>query len=642
MRHIHIRDKLSELNINLEDLALGDFDYIGEFTAKKQREASHPYFKTHGCFFRPNYERGILIYSLIRKYNLTSMLEIGFGRGYGTMCAAKAFHDMGIEGKIVTIDPNLDEDFVRNLTQVFPKSWFSMIQFAKGTSNNVLPQVKENFDMIYIDGDHTYEGVKSDWNNCKDKFNKFLLFDDYHLPTKNDPGIQCAKAIDEIDAPKDLIIMDRRIFHDDLCREDKEVDYGQVLIEREGDALHSMPKNQSPFSEVWSPEDNVPEADSELMSYRNEWMDEDEDVDAIFPSSITMGALESSLVNREKSWPKRGESYIKLMNSLSDFSADLVSKSDSSNIDVDKITSLSSNMDDPVFIFGNMKAGTSLLLCLLDGHNSLLALPVDSHLMKHHSPEATVPSRTMINEARSRWLGKLISPTGYSPYLLLGKDRGAYQKFTDAYEWASMNLLDEAPFSLFKVAASAFALSYPHKLNKDFRVVEKTPENERFFSQISKNFTNASYVHVLRNPIDNVASMKKLCESRDESFNLRHVAHSINTGLELAIDNSASSEQYKLVKYEDLVENTEDVMREVSKHVGISYTKSLLKPTSLKLSNKSNSMFDSRRVTGEICVEEKEERQNRINSTLTDSEISEVIRICGENAKKLGYTLDSA
>ena len=118
MRHIHIRDKLSELNINLEDLALGDFDYIGEFTAKKQREASHPYFKTHGCFFRPNYERGILIYSLIRKYNLTSMLEIGFGRGYGTMCAAKAFHDMGIEGKIVTIDPNLDEDFVRNLTSV--------------------------------------------------------------------------------------------------------------------------------------------------------------------------------------------------------------------------------------------------------------------------------------------------------------------------------------------------------------------------------------------------------------------------------------------------------------------------------------------------------------------------------------------
>ena len=89
--------------------------------------------------------------------------------------------------------------------------------------------------MIYIDGDHTYEGVKTDWELCKDKFNAFLLFDDYHLPSKDSgPGIQCAKLIDEIeDETKELIIMDRRIFVDDRGYSDEEIDYGQVLLTRE-------------------------------------------------------------------------------------------------------------------------------------------------------------------------------------------------------------------------------------------------------------------------------------------------------------------------------------------------------------------------------------------------------------------------
>ena len=53
-----------------------------------------------GCFFRPNYERGILMYYLVRKLEIKSVLEIGFGRGYATFCMAKAMCDHGIDGKI--------------------------------------------------------------------------------------------------------------------------------------------------------------------------------------------------------------------------------------------------------------------------------------------------------------------------------------------------------------------------------------------------------------------------------------------------------------------------------------------------------------------------------------------------------------
>lgn len=240
MKHLHIKKKLEALDVVVESIPLGDFDRIGEFTAKRDRKPDDPNYTKACAFYRANYERGILIYYLIRQFNLTSFLEIGFGRGYGTLCAAKAFHDSGVKGTVVSIEPNVDEKFVQALGQIFPKELFSHIKLIQGTSRNVLPSIQENFDLIYIDGDHSYDGTKFDWENTKDKFNKLLLFDDYHLPSKDDPGIQCNRLIDEIDwkaencEEPELLIMDRRLFFDDRRLPDEQIDYGQVLLTRQG------------------------------------------------------------------------------------------------------------------------------------------------------------------------------------------------------------------------------------------------------------------------------------------------------------------------------------------------------------------------------------------------------------------------
>jgi len=235
MKTIRIDKKLEEIGVAVDNNQMGDFDYIGEFTGKRDRKPGDENYKKYGAFYRANYERGILIYYLIRQYNLTSFLEVGFGRGYSTFCAARAFHDAGVVGKIVTIDPNFDERFLQALQNVFPADWFKMINFAQGSSEQVLPQIKENFDLVYIDGDHSYAGTKHDWEQTKDKYNKFLLFDDYHLPSKGDAGIQCSQAIDEVDDPsKELIIMDRRMFFDDRRFTDEQIDYGQVLLTKPG------------------------------------------------------------------------------------------------------------------------------------------------------------------------------------------------------------------------------------------------------------------------------------------------------------------------------------------------------------------------------------------------------------------------
>jgi len=233
MKKIFIKEKLKNIGVHVEDIVLGDFDQIGEFTAKKRRSADNVFYKNSGCFFRPNYERGILMYYLTRKFEFNSVLEIGFGRGYSSFCMAKAMCDHGIDGKITTIDPNFNETFLNQLTQIFPKQWFDKIDFVSATSDDYFAKNSDKkYDFIYIDGDHTFQAVKNDWQNTKNKFKKALLFDDYHMPTKDSgPGIQCAKLIDTIeDESKELIIMDRRIFTDDRCLKDNEIDYGQVLL----------------------------------------------------------------------------------------------------------------------------------------------------------------------------------------------------------------------------------------------------------------------------------------------------------------------------------------------------------------------------------------------------------------------------
>lgn len=234
MNKIGIVDKLENLGFSLDDLTLGDFDVIGEWCAKKQRGRDSDLYKKAGAFFKPNYERGLLIYSLIHEYNVKSFLEIGFGRGYGTLCAAMAMHENG-GGKIVTVDPNFDNAHIDRLKQAFPKDWFDMIQFVPAYSQKYLSENNDSFDFVYIDGDHRYEAVKQDWELCKERYEKVLLFDDYIPPKDDSPDdIQCSTLIDSIeDDSKQLVIMDRRIFVDDRKLADDEINYGQVLLTRE-------------------------------------------------------------------------------------------------------------------------------------------------------------------------------------------------------------------------------------------------------------------------------------------------------------------------------------------------------------------------------------------------------------------------
>ncbi len=252
-RIVNIREKLPEIGVELDSLSLGDFSYIAEPTAKKMRDPGSELWKKAGAFFTPNLERGLLIYSLIKKFNLSSYLEIGFGRGYSAICAAKAFAELGNDGQVMVIEPFVDDKHMSVLGQVFPSEWTSRIQVARGKSEDILPKMRDKYELVYVDGDHTFSAVRSDWEGVKDLWSCFCLLDDWHMDKETDPGIQVHEALEDVEQPVDvtseLIIMDRRIFLDDRQWPDEKIKYGQLLLTREDNLKN---RNQEiAFKETW-------------------------------------------------------------------------------------------------------------------------------------------------------------------------------------------------------------------------------------------------------------------------------------------------------------------------------------------------------------------------------------------------------
>ena len=144
-----------------------------------------------------NYERGILLYSLIAKYKPQNVLEIGTAKGYSTLCMAWAMDDYSIPGTIHTIDPTLDTKFeikiddeinVLTTPQLWKKiasdRWLSKIKPYAGHSGEIMDKHQfPKIDFAYIDGHHVFEAVEHDFyaflNISSNNF--CILFDDYAL-----------------------------------------------------------------------------------------------------------------------------------------------------------------------------------------------------------------------------------------------------------------------------------------------------------------------------------------------------------------------------------------------------------------------------------------------------------------------------
>ncbi len=132
--------------LNLEEYILSHIDEEGELLQRLNRDA-------HVNLLRPRmlsgHLQGRILKMLCRMIRPQRILEIGTYTGYATLCMAEGLENNGI---IHTIEINDElEDFIRKYLEQSPLKEHICLHI--GDAMEIIPQLKDTFDLVFIDAD---------------------------------------------------------------------------------------------------------------------------------------------------------------------------------------------------------------------------------------------------------------------------------------------------------------------------------------------------------------------------------------------------------------------------------------------------------------------------------------------------------
>jgi hypothetical protein len=211
------------------------------------------------------------------------------------------------------------------------------------------------------------------------------------------------------------------------------------------------------------------------------------------------------------------------------------------------------------FVVGVGRSGTTLLRMMLDAHPEL-AIPPETHFINpfiqasgrvRFGPKTAC--RTIVHDERRRW-----NDFGLAEEDLLERFE-AIERF---------NTTD---------ALRAFFELYASKHGKP-RWGDKTPDYVRKMKKIQKTLPEARFIHVIRDGRDAGLSQKSRVLRRGRKpAPPREMARRWRKRILKAQEDSAEIQHYIEVRYEDLVADTEAVLRRVCEHVELEYDPAMLR-----------------------------------------------------------------
>ena len=211
------------------------------------------------------------------------------------------------------------------------------------------------------------------------------------------------------------------------------------------------------------------------------------------------------------------------------------------------------------FVVGVGRSGTTLLRLMLDTHPEL-AIPPETHFVNpfiqasgrlRFNPRTA--TRTIVDDERRRW-----NDFGLREEDLLAR--------FEAIE----------PFNTTD-ALRAFYELYASKHGKP-RWGDKTPDYIRKMKKIQKAIPEARFIHVIRDGRDaGLSQNSRLVRRGREPLPPREMARRWRKRIVKALEDSKEIEHYLEVRYEDLVSDTETILRRVCEHIEIEYDPVMLR-----------------------------------------------------------------
>jgi predicted O-methyltransferase YrrM len=137
---------LDFINNNIIQYSLQHSEKEDDVLAELQRE-------THLTFLSPRmlsgHLQGQFLTMLSKLLNSQNILEIGTYTGYSAICLAKGLND---KGKLITIDVNEETESIAK--KYFIKSGLdSKIELIIGNALTIIPNLRLQFDLVFIDAD---------------------------------------------------------------------------------------------------------------------------------------------------------------------------------------------------------------------------------------------------------------------------------------------------------------------------------------------------------------------------------------------------------------------------------------------------------------------------------------------------------
>lgn len=242
--------------------------------------------------------------------------------------------------------------------------------------------------------------------------------------------------------------------------------------------------------------------------------------------------------------------------------------------------------DSQVVILGLPKSGTSLLMTLLDSHEELIVFPVETRFFKlsekfyeqNKTPEQVLyfilneSGLATFNDSAEKF--KRESNNQKKDYLDAVDSQEFEKQLLQQLEQQQYPL---SPPALFDVCAAAYANTKGIDASDIRHLVEKTPGNEFFLHLIRETFPNAKCIHVMRHPLDNMASFFGYQDGKNMPRRYGFFIEVLRSTT-ICLQNK-HKENYYTIQYEKLASHSEATMRQLAEYLGIAFTSSLLEPT---------------------------------------------------------------
>ncbi len=270
-----------------------------------------------------------------------------------------------------------------------------------------------------------------------------------------------------------------------------------------------------------------------------------------------------------------------------------------------------------IFVCGSERSGTTLLRNLLDAHPQLSVLPSEgTYITNQEKQILALPIEGRAEFLCREWLWRLVMSMHVQPYWLLGKSsltHSPYIDFTRAFiTWwdiVEAKLSEKNKQWPFLVLQLAFA-TVQNKMNSDVKQIywaEKTPRNEQYLKRLWNDFPKAKVIHVIRNPIDVLRSLKPYepISSISSQGLIKNLKISFTVANKEVIKRN---KQHLVIRYEDLCKDPDSVTLQIAAFLEIAYLPCLLTPTVVGQLADSNSSFKQKGTLGKI-MNAKEHRQ---------------------------------